>query len=493
MSEPSSTVDNAGVSGDHNPGLAQNALGLWDGIVLGVASAAPGVSIAGVLGGLAGASGYGALLALLVGFVPLVFIAFGFFYLNRWKADVGISYAWVGRILSPVVGAFVGILIIIAFVVSNSFSIIPAATNFLTVFSSADANNKWLVCITGTIILALITALVVGGIRLAVRFQWIFTSFEMLVMSGFGIAALVQGLHNHAHHVKGAAVPSFGWFSFHSAGGSSGLIAGLLIAVFWYSGWETSVVVNEETRNRRVNPGFAGVGSLVGVLVVSLFLSIIFLSAVSPHSMANNASWLSNLGFQLAGRPWGYFLTVAILVAYIGGIETTIITFGNVGYSMGRDGVIWKSFAKVSDRTQMPWLAIVVLTVPCFLIFLIQIWTGGTLASILGDLATSLGLMFAIYYALTGIASAWMLRKIARTNVTTAIFGFLLPLVGAGALIWIGLKSWAGDNASIRWTWIVAMVLSALGVVISRYLGKSTFYSARLKNAVEESDLEGLD
>ena len=101
--------------------------------------------------------------------------------------------------------------------------------------------------------------------------------------------------------------------------------------------------------------------------------------------------------------------------------------------------------------------------------------------------------MFAIYYALTGIASAWMLRKIARTNVTTAIFGFLLPLVGAGALIWIGLKSWAGDNASIRWTWIVAMVLSALGVVISRYLGKSTFYSARLKNAVEESDLEGLD
>lgn len=84
---------------------------------------------------------------------------------------MGISYASVGPILSPVVGAFVGILIIIAFVVSNSFSIIPMATNFLTVFSTTDANNKWLVCLVGTVILALISLLVVGGIRLAVHSQ----------------------------------------------------------------------------------------------------------------------------------------------------------------------------------------------------------------------------------------------------------------------------------------------------------------------------------
>lgn len=115
------------------------------------------------------------------------------------------------------------------------------------------------------------------------------------------------------------------------------------------------------------------------------------------------------------------------------------------------------------------------------------------MASILGDLATSLGLMFAIYYALTGVASAWMLRKVARANVTTAIFGFLLPLVGAGTLIWIGLKTWAGDNASARWTWLIAMIISAIGVTISRYVGKSPFYGARLTNTVEESELEGSE
>jgi len=478
----------SGSTGDRtHGGLATNVLGLWDGIVLGFASAAPGVSIAGVLGGLAGASGYGSLLALLVGFLPLVFIAMGFLHLNRWKADVGISYAWVGKILSPVVGAFVGILIIIAFVVSNSFSIIPAATNFLTVFSNSAANNKWLVTIAGTIILAAITALVIGGIRLAAKFQWLITGFEMVVLTIFAISALVHGLHGHSQGVAGAAVPTLSWFSLHSAGGSSGLVAGMLIAVFWYSGWETAVVVNEETKNKRVNPGLAGVGSLIGVLFVSLVLSFLFFSSVSPHMMANNSAWLSTLGFELAGKPWGYFLTLAILMGYLGGIETTIITFGNVGYSMGRDGVIWKSFAKVSDRTEMPWLAMIILTVPSFLMFVIQVWTGGALVTILSNLATSLGLMFVVYYALTGITSAWMLRKVARNSMSTAITGVLLPLIGAAILVWIGIKSWIGDNSQVRVTWIFAMLISLLGVAVSKYLGKSNFYKERVRGAIDES------
>jgi len=473
-------------------GLARNALGLWDGLVLGFASAAPGVSIAGVLGGLALASGYGALLALLLGFLPLVCIAFGFFHLNRWRADVGISYSWVGRILSPPVGAFVGILIIIAFVVSNSFAIIPAATNFLTVFSASAATNKTLVTVFGTVFLLAITALVVSGIRLAARFQWVITALEMTTLTIFAFLALFHGLHAHSLGVKGAATPTFSWFSFHSAGGSNGLIAGLLISVFWYSGWETSVVVNEETRRSRVNPGLAGIGSLIGVLAVSLILSVMFFAAVSPQSMGNNAGWLSALGLQLAGRPWGYFLTLAIMLGYLGGIETTIITFGNVGYSMGRDGVIWRSFGKVNDKNEMPWLAIIVLTVPCYLMFLFQVWNGGTLASILGYLSSSLGLMFVVYYALTGVASAWMLRLVARKSVWTALTGVLLPLVGAGVLVWIGVKSWAGDAQDVRTTFIVAIALSLVAVLVSRFVGKSDFYRQRVTEPVAGGDLAAL-
>jgi amino acid transporter len=457
--------------------LAHNVLGLWDGIVLGFASAAPGVSIAGVLGGLAAASGYGALLALLAGFIPLVCIAFGFYHLNRWRADVGISYAWIGRVLHPMIGAFVGLLIIIAFVVSNSFALIPAATNFLTIFSAKAATNNALVTVFGTVFLIIITALVVAGIRLAARFQWVISAVEMTAFLVFGIIALTHGIHAHDHGVRGAATPKLSWFSLHSAGGSSGLIAGMLISVFWYSGWETSGVVNEETRRANRNPGLAGIGSLVGVLIVSIVLAILFLTDVSPHAMNANSGWLTQTGLALVGRPWGYVLTLAILLGYLGGIETTIITFGNVGYSMGRDNVLWRAFAKVSDRTGMPWFAILVLTIPSYIMFLLQVWASGdSLATVLGDLASSLGLMFVVYYALTGIASAWLVRTITAKNLKVIITGVLLPLFGSGVLIWIGVKSWSTSPSSVRITWIVAMGISILGILISRYVGKSTFY-----------------
>ena len=481
----------AASGGTRRGGLAHNVLGLWDGMVLGFASAAPGVSVAGVLGGLAGASGYGAVLALLAGFVPLVCIAFGFYHLNRWRADVGISYAWIGRILSPMAGAFVGLLIIIAFVVSNSFSLIPAATNFLTLFSPAAATNNWLVTVFGTVFLVFITGLVVAGIRLAARFQWVISSFEMLVLLVFGALALSHGLHGHAAGAAGTAVPSVSWFSLHAAGGGAGLVAGLLISVFWYSGWETAVVVNEETKRARVNPGLAGIGSLVAVLLISVVLAMLFFTDVSPAAMNSNAGWLTQTGLDLAGRPWGYVLTFAILLGYLGGIETTIITFGNVGYSMGRDGVLWRSFARVSDRTKMPWIAILVLTVPSFLMFILQVWTSGaSLAAILGDLASSLGLMFVVYYALTGVASAWMLRKVARKSVSTALSGVLLPLAGAGILVWIGIRSWGQSATSVRITWIVAMALSVAGVLISRYAGKSAFYRQVVRRPVSSAELQ---
>jgi amino acid transporter len=183
-------------------------------------------------------------------------------------------------------------------------------------------------------------------------------------------------------------------------------------------------------------------------------------------------------------------LTFAILLGYLGGIETTIITFGNVGYSMGRDGVIWRSFAKVSERTKMPWLAILMLSVPSFLMFVLQVWTSGrSLAAILGDLASSLGLMFVVYYALTGIASAWMLRKVARTDLWTALTGVLVPLIGAGVLIWIGIKSWGVSVTSVRITWAVAMGLSVVGVLVSRAFGKADFYKQRVQKAVSAGDL----
>ncbi|MGA2872232.1 MAG: APC family permease [Isosphaeraceae bacterium] len=458
----------------HRP-LRENAIGATSGIVLGFASAAPGVSLAGVLASLAGASGYGALFALFVGFLPLVGIAFGFYYLNRWRPDVGISYAWIGRIISPYLGAFVGILIILAFVVSNAFSIIPASTTLLTLFSPKYASNHFIVMITGTVFLLAITVLVVSGIRISARFQWVLTSCELAVFTLFGVWAMVHGLTTHA---VGAKAPSPQWFTIAGAGGTGGLLSGLLITVFWYSGWETAVVVNEETTHRFRNPGLAGIWALVGVLLASVVLSMFYLTLVSPKQMgANSGTWLADVGTHLAGHPWGDILALAICSSFIGGIQTTIITFGRVAFSMGRDGVLPKVFAAVNNRTKTPWLAMIILSVPSFAMFLFSLWSStGTIGTVLTNLVSSIGLMFVVYYALTGLTAAWMLRRVVLTSVVSFVTGLLLPVGGALVLIWIGVETLHGLTAQTILTFVVTLVLAAVVVVLSKVFGKSEFY-----------------
>jgi len=156
---------------------------------------------------------------------------------------------------------------------------------------------------------------------------------------------------------------------------------------------------------------------------------------------------------------------------------------------MGRDGVLWRAFARVGDKTKMPWLAILALSVPSFLMFIIQVWSGGSLATIVADLSSSLGLMFVVYYALTAITAAWMLRGIAKTNVSVAITGVLMPILGALILAYIGAKTWGGTANPVKVTFIIAVVAAFLITLISRFKGSSSFFQERVKTALTESDM----
>ncbi|HZU14295.1 MAG TPA: APC family permease [Chloroflexota bacterium] len=459
---------------EHRP-LAENAVGVIDGIVLGIASSAVGASLGGVLAPIAAASGYGAVLALLVGFIPLLGIGVGFYYLNRWRPDVGISYAWVGRLVNPYLGAFIGYLIIAAFVVSNAFAIIPAATTLLTIVKPSLVSNNWAITIVGTLILIIISLIVILGIRIAARFQWILLGFELVVLFVFGTWSLVKALTSP--HLHGVATPSLSWFSLSGAGGTSGLVAGLLISMFWYSGWETSVVINEETKRRFSNPGAAGIWALVVIVVLSMYFAICFLSLVPPKAMNANASnWLPLLGDRLAGRPWGNLVALALMSSFIGGIETTIITYGRVSFSMGRDRVFPPAFAGVNPQTRTPVWSMVIWTIPSFIIFILNLWSGA-MSNVLGNLSSSIGLMFVFYYAVTGLTATWLLRRIIFRSVRNFITGLVLPAGGALVILWVGAKSLLQLSPATVITAVIVAVVGIVIVLLSRYAGQSPFFT----------------
>ena len=91
-------------------GLREGTLGFLSGVVIGVASTAPGYSLAAVLGGIALVAGMGvhAPAILLISFVPMLFIATAFYYLNKADPDCGTTFSWCTRAFGPWVGWMAG-------------------------------------------------------------------------------------------------------------------------------------------------------------------------------------------------------------------------------------------------------------------------------------------------------------------------------------------------------------------------------------------------
>ena len=117
-------------------GLKSDAISYASNIVIGVASTAPGYSLAATLGFIVAVPGVGlsAPAVLIVSFIPMLFIAFAYSYMNRADPDCGTSFAWVTRSMGPQLGWLAGWAIIAAdIIVMASLAQIAGIYSFLLV------------------------------------------------------------------------------------------------------------------------------------------------------------------------------------------------------------------------------------------------------------------------------------------------------------------------------------------------------------------------
>src|SRR4051794_2651303 len=104
-----------GEGGGGQRGLKKNAIGYASNVVIGVASVAPGYSIAATLGFVVAVGGIGlhAPAAMLVAFVPMFFIAFAYRYMNAAEPDCGTTFSWVTSGFGPSLGWLGGWAIVV--------------------------------------------------------------------------------------------------------------------------------------------------------------------------------------------------------------------------------------------------------------------------------------------------------------------------------------------------------------------------------------------
>jgi amino acid transporter len=454
--------------------LEADAIGVAQDTVIGMASSAPAVSVGLTLAALAAATAYGSGPVLILTAIPMLIIANAYRRLNMWNANCGASFEWVGRAINPYLGFLTGWLMIAGYIIGAVAGVEVIGPAVLAVFTSSSGSTWADIGIaTGVSVVMLVIAII--GIRITARAQVGMAVVEYAILIGFAIASLAAVLH----HRHGTFPITRGWFSLSGIGGHGSVLGGLLIAVFIFSGWEGTLYVNEEAKHRRTNPGRAAI-TAVALLTIIYSLSVMGLQgAVSPGRLqAHSTSALTYVAQALGGSGLAKVMALSLALSVIAATLTNIVLTARIIYGMACHRTLPKLLGNVSRRFSTPAPASILVG----LILVILTWVY-LLANSVQNAFTAVidvsGLLFAVFYILTALATIAYYRRRVLTSAWNALVLGVLPIAAAGFLVWIVAES--VRNAPPAQLWSLAGVVAAglLAMTFARFALRPAFFHIR--------------
>jgi amino acid transporter len=413
--------------------LKKGALSFLDTLTMAIAGSAPAYSITVTTAALVAAAGVAGPAALWIAALPIIGIAVAFASLNRWRPDAGAAYAWVGRAMHPAVGFFAGWALLSLSTIFNVAAALPAGQATLDLLVPGRSHDVvWAAC-AGAVWFLGVLALITFGITVSAKAQVVLTVLEVFAV------VLLCGLAIFNARAMPAAPFSWDWFFPSAFGTFQSFAAGMLVALFYYFGWDVSANLAEETARANVASGIA---CILGVLVtVGLFVlaQVAVQMALTPSEIqANGGNLLPTLGAAALPAPWSAIAVLAVLASAVATIETQLLQCTRLLFSMARDRVIGEAMGKLHPRFQTPWLAgFAVAGVTLFL------FAGSaavpSINALMSNLINAIGVQVAFYYALAGVACAWHYRKSIRTGWRTLAFAVIVPLTSALFVACVGI------------------------------------------------------
>jgi amino acid transporter len=460
-------------------GLRAGILDLGDSVMLGLASTAPVYSLAATLGLIVAVNGNYTPLILLLGFVPVLFIAYAFRELNSAMPDCGTTFIWARRAFGPWAGWLGGWGVALAgVVVLANLAQVAGQYLWLLVGDGSLARNSLVVTATGVLFIVFMTLVNYRGIRLGEHVQRVLTYVQYVSLGVFAAAIVFQIAGASSGTNAGQAFDPE-WFNPAGAFADPGAVVhGVLLALFIYWGWDTCLAVNEETENPATTPGRGAV--LSAVVLMAIYVSVALL-VMMYASVGTDGIGLGNEANQgdvfLAMKdvvlgPWGWLIIVAVLASVLSSTQTTILPTARGTLSMGVHGALPPKFGEVHPRNQTPGFSTQVMGAAAVGYYVLMSLLSENL---LADSISSISLFIAFYYALTGFACVWYFRATLRGSARNLWFRGILPLLGAllltAAFFVSAVQMWDpgyGDTQifGVGGAFISGVVLLALGVVL---------------------------
>jgi len=340
----------------------------------------------------------------------------------------GGEYMFLSRIFHPIFGFLSGWL---SFIVGFSAPIAASAIGFSAYFTRAfpeitgffETSVHLSPSVTQKIfsvaVILIFTWIHIKGLELGAKIQNILTILKVLLIVVLITAGLMSGNGDFANIFDGKSIGSHG-VSLKTMGLS------LMWIMFAYSGWNASTYIGSEIRNPSRNLPLSLLMGTGIVMLLYLLLNFIYVYAIPPENMEGVIAVGGLAMGNLFGKSAEVLFSVLISFALFSSLSAFIIIGPRVYYSMAKDGLFFRSVAKVNPKTNVPSVAIA-LQAAIAMVFVVS----GTFEQILTYMGFSLG----IFPVLTVIGNI-RLRLQGKCNVKLP--GFPVPQILyfiAGSLI----------------------------------------------------------
>lgn len=460
--------------------LEPDAIGAAQDTVIGMAYAAPTLSIGLTLAALVAATAYAVGPIILLTAVPMLIIANSYRRLNLWNANCGASFEWVGRAINPYVGFLTGWLMIAGTFTGAISGVVILGPSVLVVFG-ANPTATGPNIIISTIVICVMLAIAIVGIRLTARTQVAMAVIEYLILIGFAIWGLVVVLGHH----HGTFPITRGWFNVTGIGGKGSLVAGFLIAVFMYTGWDATVYVNEEVKHRRTNPGLAAVAAVALVTVIFVVAGMGLAGVVSPARLQNNAaSALVYIAQALGGGGGAKVMAFALALSVIACSNIAIVIIARMVYGMASHRVLPPALSNVNRRFSTPATASIVVGVTLIAATWVYLLSD-SIANVFTQLIDVTGLLYAAFYILTALSAITFYRRRVFGNAWDAMLVGVLPFGACVFLGWMVVKSLMTAPASQIWSLVGIVSVGVVLMFVARIVWRPKFFHTPRESAVQ--------
>ena len=323
--------------------------------------------------------------------------------------QAGGEYAFLSRLYHPILGFLSGW---VSFFVGFSAPIAAGAITFSEYLTrafpgllhpgvlSGFMGPKDMLKLYALVIIAVFTFLHTRGLEAGARVQNALTGLKILLIVGLVAAGFAFGKGSLGHLV--AAVP----FRF-DFGGIKTMGLALMWIMFAYSGWNASAYVGSEVKNPSRNlPHSLLIGTGV-VMLLYIALNLFYIYAIPPAQMEGVISVGGLAAGNLFGKSAETVISLLISFALFSSISAYLILGPRVYYSMARDGIFFKSIARVDPKCCVPTRSILLQGgIAAVMVFL------GTYEQLLTYMGFSLGI-----FPILAVLGVFKLRRTGRSAV----------------------------------------------------------------------------